>query len=59
MKCPCIKCTRREIGCHNSCDGYREWKRERKAANARRGAEMDVLDYIIRTAIAKKRGNKR
>lgn len=29
----CKECTKRQIGCHDTCEEYKEWKKEKKERN--------------------------
>lgn len=40
MKAPCINCEERYPACHDSCDRYKEWKKE---IDRKRLARQDFL----------------
>ena len=51
MNCPCKGCTDREVGCHSSCSGYKEWKaewdRNRDTINKAKTFEREVGEVKV------------
>ena len=46
MSCPCYKCEERKVGCHATCERYKEW---REWLNIRKNilSEAEVRDFIL------------
>lgn len=44
IKSPCLDCEKRTVGCHGSCDEYKEYSKQNKEQN-----ELKRADYIKRT----------
>lgn len=51
MKTPCYQCTRRKVGCHEHCDDYGTWQRNRNAARDKKRQEQDADAVLIENSI--------
>lgn len=51
MKTPCFQCTRRAVGCHEHCDDYGAWQRNRKAARDKMRQQQDADAVLIENSI--------
>lgn len=62
---PCIKCTRRYVGCHSDCPDGIEWDnacaKEKELRDADRKREHMLNNYVLsaKDNMQKKRGNRR
>lgn len=46
MKVPCIKCTKRRVGCHAECEVYQAFReKRRKEREARQKMDSEAHDY--------------
>ena len=50
VNAPCKDCERRFLGCHSTCEEYKEFKEFREAYNMDRKAKLDSTNktYILR-----------
>lgn len=55
---PCKDCTRRAENCHTSCADYLESKEKRRQANARREADNEVTNYVVKTVYRRGKKNR-
>lgn len=51
MKTPCYQCTRRKVGCHEQCEDYTAWQRNRQAARDKKRQEQDADAVLIENSI--------
>lgn len=63
MKCPCMKCQDRKVGCHCECDRYAEFRKfmdeiakQRNNAALVNSYETKRINSLIRTRHLKKNG---
>jgi len=55
-ECPCKTCGKRGCGnAHDTCKEYQDWLQVRALANARRYAEEDVTNAIVKARLRAKR----
>lgn len=45
MKCPCHGCKERHLNCHDSCEGYLAWSKERQKASEAEKRERRREEY--------------
>ena len=43
--CPCQNCLDREIGCHGTCEKYKDWAGENEKVKHRRILDSEVFNY--------------
>lgn len=60
MSAPCYQCERRTVGCHATCDDYKEFAGSKRQENERRKAYLKDAEYFISAAhkVAKKNRRK-
>ncbi|WP_130806496.1 hypothetical protein [Senegalia massiliensis] len=46
MKNCCYNCTKREIGCHSTCEEYKEWKAKKKASTSYK-RDKEYHQYLL------------
>ena len=46
-KSPCKNCTKRNLGCHESCQDYNTYKKDMETINRKRRTELYYRDYIL------------
>ena len=52
----CINCSERKLTCHDTCEDYRKFKKEREIANQRYKSFMDGLGWDGNLRFQMKRG---
>lgn len=55
MKSPCYGCQDRALGCHGKCEQYAEYRVKKDKETARRRAESDANEMVIRACIRSRR----
>ena len=46
-KSPCKNCTKRTLGCHESCQDYNTYKKNMETINCKRRTELYYRDYNL------------
>ena len=46
-KSPCKNCTKRSLGCHESCQHYNTYKKDIETINRKRRTDLYYRDYIL------------
>lgn len=46
MKCSCLGCTKREVGCHSTCEDYIRYREERTEIR-KKVYESKMKDYVL------------
>lgn len=59
MICPCKDCQNRKVGCHGSCEAYKEFQRSREAALAAKQKDVDANTYCIESRLRNKKARNR
>lgn len=59
MKAPCMDCSARVLGCHQSCERYQEFKRKWELVRAERFKAHQRMDEFIGVLSKKHRRDKR
>ena len=62
MSSPCKNCTNRKVGCHSSCDRYKDWHGEysKRKNKIRESADLQrkLDDFAIQSVMRKRKNNK-
>ena len=56
---PCRYCEQRVLGCHDRCEKYLEYKREREQISAARRDAIDVNGHVIEVMRNQKKRRRR
>jgi hypothetical protein len=56
---PCRYCETRVLGCHDRCEKYLEYKREREQISAARREAIDVNGHVIEVVRNQKKRRRR
>lgn len=56
---PCRYCETRVLGCHDRCEKYLEYKRERELINQARRDEIDVDAHVVDVVRNQKKRRRR
>ena len=56
---PCKGCSERYLGCHAGCERYAEYRVKKDKETARRRAESDANEMVIRACIRSRRVKKK
>lgn len=60
MLAPCKDCKERKVGCHSTCEAYKEFQRQNDVTKANRRKESDANGYVISSHLsANKKTRKR
>lgn len=56
--CPCKDCTDRQLGCHDTCDAYTQYSKERRRIRAEQAAQnQDYFAFVNRVYKHNRRKN--
>ena len=47
MLAPCKDCKERKVGCHSTCEAYKEFQRQNDDTKANRSKESEANAYVI------------
>lgn len=49
LKVPCKDCKYRNLGCHDTCFLYKEWKNQARVRKEKEEKQRDINDYWLNT----------
>ena len=56
---PCMDCSRREVGCHATCDDYKAFRAERDAYLAKESVYQMLEGYCVQSYYRSQRKRKK
>lgn len=59
INAPCKDCSNRIVGCHSTCEAYKQFQLENEAVRHQRHLETESKAYAINTHLERKRKVKR
>jgi hypothetical protein len=51
LEAPCRKCDKRQINCHSTCDGYKQFNKANEALRAKKLQKIHISDTLNRNKL--------
>ncbi len=51
LEAPCRKCDKRQINCHSTCDGYKQFNKANEALRAKKLQKIHIADTLNRNKL--------